>query len=245
MTLSGPALDAAFQHRLERLVGGVVAVERQVVAEHDEAVRSRRAAASIRPAGSRYPRDGSRSASAGRRLAALALIAACAALTSDDLPMPRAPHSSALLAGRPSAKRSVFSIRMSRIAVDALEQARSTRLTRGTGASASIRMPDKGVGGAEESAAARAGEPDRWAAMASSASRDPLGGAVVWTPVAGRFVAAWRPCDCRLVALGGAVLGGFFDMVEFLTAHPIGPCRPPQAAQMRGLAALQLGRWPL
>src|ERR1700692_3079023 len=32
----GPALDAAFQHRLQRLVGGVVAVERQVVAEHDE-----------------------------------------------------------------------------------------------------------------------------------------------------------------------------------------------------------------
>ena len=28
------------------------------------------------------------------------LIAACAALTSDDLPMPRAPHRSALLAGR-------------------------------------------------------------------------------------------------------------------------------------------------
>ena len=33
------------------------------------------------------------------------LIAACAALTSDDLPMPRAPHRSALLAGRPRAKR--------------------------------------------------------------------------------------------------------------------------------------------
>ena len=32
------ALDAAFQHRLQRLVGGVVPVERQVVAEHDEAV---------------------------------------------------------------------------------------------------------------------------------------------------------------------------------------------------------------
>ena len=33
------------------------------------------------------------------------LIAACAALTSDDLPMPRAPHSSALLAGSARAKR--------------------------------------------------------------------------------------------------------------------------------------------
>ena len=34
---------------------------------------------------------------------------ACAAFTSDDLPMPRAPHSSALLAGRPRAKRRVLS----------------------------------------------------------------------------------------------------------------------------------------
>ena len=32
--------------------------------------------------------------------------AACTALTSELLPMPRAPHSSALLAGRPAAKRS-------------------------------------------------------------------------------------------------------------------------------------------
>ena len=32
----GPALDAAFQHGLERLVGGVVAVEGEIVAEHDE-----------------------------------------------------------------------------------------------------------------------------------------------------------------------------------------------------------------
>ena len=32
----GPALDAPFQHRLQRLVGGIVAVERQVVTEHDE-----------------------------------------------------------------------------------------------------------------------------------------------------------------------------------------------------------------
>ena len=39
MHIVGPALDAAFEHRLERLVGGVVAVERQIVAEHEEAVR--------------------------------------------------------------------------------------------------------------------------------------------------------------------------------------------------------------
>ena len=34
-----PALDAALQRRLQRLVGGVVAVEGEVVAEEDEAVR--------------------------------------------------------------------------------------------------------------------------------------------------------------------------------------------------------------
>src|SRR5207245_7704278 len=32
----GPAFDAAFQNRLQRLVGGIIAVERQVIAEHDE-----------------------------------------------------------------------------------------------------------------------------------------------------------------------------------------------------------------
>jgi hypothetical protein len=32
----GAPLDAALQHRLQRLVGGIITVERQVVAEHDE-----------------------------------------------------------------------------------------------------------------------------------------------------------------------------------------------------------------
>ena len=34
-----PSLDAALQHRLQRLVGGIVRVEGEVVAKHDEAVR--------------------------------------------------------------------------------------------------------------------------------------------------------------------------------------------------------------
>src|SRR3712207_6733316 len=42
------------------------------------------------------------------------LISACTALTSDDLPMPRAPQRRALLAGRPRAKRSVLSASVSR-----------------------------------------------------------------------------------------------------------------------------------
>src|SRR5258705_7415881 len=65
----------------------------------------------------------------------LALTAAWEALTSDDLPMPRAPHSSALFAGRPLAKRSVFSISVSRTRSMPLSSVISTRLTRGTGTS--------------------------------------------------------------------------------------------------------------
>ena len=65
--------------------------------------------------------------------ATLALTAACEALTSDDLPMPRAPHNSALFAGRPLAKRSVFSISVSRTRSMPLSSVISTRLTRGTG----------------------------------------------------------------------------------------------------------------
>ncbi len=51
-----------------------------------------------------------------------ALTAACTALTSDDLPMPRAPHSKALLAARPLAKRRRVFVQDVAHAVDALEQ---------------------------------------------------------------------------------------------------------------------------
>src|SRR6266446_6643998 len=64
-----------------------------------------------------------------------ALTPAWAALTSDDLPIPRAPQSSALLAGRPRVKRSVFSTRMSRIRSIPLSSDMWTRLTCGTGSS--------------------------------------------------------------------------------------------------------------
>ena len=63
------------------------------------------------------------------------LIVACAALTSDDLPMPRAPHRSALLAGRPRANRSVFSTRRSRTRSTPRRSLSSTRLTLATGPS--------------------------------------------------------------------------------------------------------------
>ena len=118
----GPALDAALERRLQRLVGGVAGVEGEVVAEQDEALRRGRGARPSAPAASRCPRGGSRSASGSARRPSSAATAACAALTSELLPMPRAPHSSALLAGSPAAKRRVLSSRMSRDAVDALEE---------------------------------------------------------------------------------------------------------------------------
>jgi hypothetical protein len=105
MTLAGPALDAAFQRRLQRLVGRVVIVEGQVVAKQDEAVGAffRMSSAGQRVDVFAVDLDQL------QRLARPALIAACAALTSDDLPMPRAPHSSTLLAGRPRRTASVLS----------------------------------------------------------------------------------------------------------------------------------------
>src|SRR5215211_6014794 len=95
----------------------------------------------------------------------LALISACTALTSDDLPMPRAPHKSALLAGRPRAKRSVFSTSMSRTRSMPLSSDISTRLTRAIGvrrrpsgcqtkASAAAKSGVAGARGARRSSAA-------------------------------------------------------------------------------------------
>ena len=62
----GPPLDAAFERRLQRLVRGVVGVEGEIVAEENEAVAARRGRAPSAPAGSRCPRDGSRSSLAAR-----------------------------------------------------------------------------------------------------------------------------------------------------------------------------------
>ncbi len=70
----------------------------------------------------------------GLARAAAALTVACTALTSDDLPMPRAPHKSALLAGNPRAKRSVFSKSRSRTRSIPFRSDISTRLTREIGA---------------------------------------------------------------------------------------------------------------
>ena len=66
--------------------------------------------------------------------------------------MPRAPQSMALLAGRPRAKRRVFSSRMVAGAVDAVQQGDNRRVRRGAPAPAyaaaarMVRVPDEGVG---------------------------------------------------------------------------------------------------
>src|SRR5262249_30912937 len=64
----------------------------------------------------------------------------CTALTRELLPMPRAPHSSALLAGSPRAKRSVLVSRGSRMRSMPLSSERGTRLTSATG----MKPPDSG-----------------------------------------------------------------------------------------------------
>ncbi len=63
------------------------------------------------------------------------LTAACAALTSELLPVPRAPHNSTLLAGSPAAKRRVLSSRMSRTRSIPRNSSISIRLTAPTGSS--------------------------------------------------------------------------------------------------------------
>ena len=64
--------------------------------------------------------------------------------------MPRAPHSRTLLAGRPRAKRSVFSSRMSRIRSIPLSRTEIDPADPATGCRRlAVGLPDEGVGGVE------------------------------------------------------------------------------------------------
>ena len=193
------------------------------------------------------------------RTPSILLTVACAAFTSEDLPMPRAPHNSALFAGRPRAKRSVFSIRMSRIRSTPFSRSSSTRLTFGTG----IRCP---VGCQTNASAVRSdsGVETVWldfgrpAAMASSArairSSIPSGLAVA------RFAAATTGLRVRVLPLAGAELraGRFLEegvlrvvlaMIPVVSVDCGGTLSerhaPRQPMEMTGWPALQLGRWPL
>src|SRR5258706_7908754 len=134
---------------------------------------------------------------------------ACVALTSDDLPMPRAPHSSALLAGSPLAKRAVFSIRISRIRSIPLSRPRSTRLTRGTGASRPFGCQTKASALPNESPAPGVGDAAaRCEAITSSALAILSVMSCSEEAAAGRFVAVIA--DFREAR--GLVFRGFFDI---------------------------------
>ena len=146
---------------------------------------------------------------------------ACAALTSDDLPMPRAPHSSALLAGRPLAKRSVFSIRMSRIRSMPLSRPRSTRLTCGTGASRPFGCQTKASAlparrRSRPSAKRRTGARQWPPGRARSAPSASCSGAA-WDVLSRRArISARRPSRPR----GSLFSEAFLTSFGFLTMHP-------------------------
>src|ERR1700760_1829735 len=172
---------------------------------------------------------------------------AWAAFTSDDLPMPRAPHNSALLAGRPSANRSVFSIRMSRIRSIPLSRSISTRLTRGTALSRPFGCQTKASASSKETATATAGaDVARCAAIASSARAIRSGVSSAEAPLR-RFAATFG--SVRGADLGETqeeVLAGFFDMLQVPDGAAIsgraGGCKP---RQMTDWITLQLGPRPL
>src|SRR5262245_50807489 len=177
-------------------------------------------------------------------VACAALTDACTALTSDDFPMPRAPQRSALLAGRPRAKRSVFSTSTSRMRSMPLSSDISTRLTLATGTSL---RPS----GCQENASAAA---NRGAGAASGASRS--------SAAAIRSSVGCEGADSLDIRGRAEVLEGRFrtrlamacDRVRLtLTGAPAALQdrqqdrrfgQPDQAAR-RGRAALQLGHWPL
>src|SRR5215813_10763341 len=168
---------------------------------------------------------------------------ACAALTSEDLPMPRAPQSSALLAGRPLAKRSVFSIRMSRIRSMPLSRKRSTRLTRLTSVSRPSGCQTKASAWLNDSAEAGAvAFAERCAAMVSSActirpATSSSGSAV------GRFAATFTVLSSTGLDAGrDGVLPGFLDMSQVPDGAALsGLDAPSKRACVKGWPALQLG----
>ena len=82
---------------------------------------------------------------------------AWAALTSELLPMPRAPHSSALLAGSPSAKRRVLSRRSVAVRSMPFSSDRGTRLTLLTGAKCPGILKFAGLCQTKASAASKSG----------------------------------------------------------------------------------------
>src|SRR4051794_3914747 len=165
-------------------------------------------------------------------------MSAWAALTSDDLPMPRAPQSSALLAGRPLAKRSVFSIKMSRRRSMPLSRPSSTRLTRGTGASRPLGCHMKASALASTSALETFGTLAESPAAIASSARMILSALSSLEAAGGRFVAA-SPALPRpgFAASRGPDLRGFFDIWWIPDQAPISglrkPCKPHKSMAWR------------
>src|SRR5262249_34852448 len=144
------------------------------------------------------------------------LMVAWAAFTSDDFPMPRAPQSSALLAGRPLANRSGFLIRISRIPSMPWSRVSSTRLTRATFVSRPFGCPTKASASAKEQGASGVGPlAERCPAIASSAAAI-LAALSSLVSLAGRFVTGFADfCAIALRAGADALLRVFFDIGRF------------------------------
>ena len=112
----GRCRDRAVEHHLERLVARLVGLEGQIVAIEDEALRRGR-----RP-GRRYRPDRPGRASPPRSAASRAsAYLLSSAFTSDDLPVPRAPVSSTLFAGRPCTNWRVFCSTSALLRVDSAQ----------------------------------------------------------------------------------------------------------------------------
>ena len=108
--------DRAVERHLQRLVARLAVFERQVVAEHDEALRPLRD--QVDDIAADRPGRPCRLRSGAGRLCAYAFRQA---LISDDLPVPRAPVSSTLLAGCLCTNWRVFCSISAFLAVDVLQ----------------------------------------------------------------------------------------------------------------------------
>src|SRR5262249_1043240 len=139
-------------------------------------------------------------------LPSAALTDACVALTSDDLPMPRAPHSSALLAGSARAKRSVFSTRMSRMRSMPLSSDMSTRLTRGTPARCRPSRCQMKASAAAKSVTAAGGGASRSSAAAIARRVAPSGAGAR---------SDFELVDVSLAPLGTGFFAGFFGIAAW------------------------------
>ena len=136
----GPAFDAAFQHRLQRFIGSVIAVERQIVAKNDKAKVGN-------------------AQHVHQRRQAFDVLAICRLAADVDIGMhgfhqrrlahaARAPQQ-CIVGGKPIGKTLGILDQDVAHPVDPLEQAKVDAADAGDLRQPTIRMPDKGLGVAE------------------------------------------------------------------------------------------------